>query len=351
MSATSLLRPLVPVLLLALAGCAQLLPKDEEPSPSSAIESIGGAPEQAPSVSKPPVAGCPDGGCVQVPRQRNLTGQPALLLAGESSAGAYWSFGLKTTYSFDAQGRLTLLTGDDAEPMIDHSTPAADAEECRAWGSAYNQRTTWFPDTAIFVDGGKLTGVRRGSKSEPRRTLVASSKDARTVTVRQNPKPTEYWRVPCVGSQRVKGGWRTDTLLAGGDRLIVRPAKGKEIVLRIPAAPAPYMLLAYSDTGRPSAGAIVAVPMRVVLATVDTAQRRLVLQWQATAAREPTVHDAAWALTVPEDGRAALPEARRAFASHVAEHLARCPLPKTPMNECASPERALKPDIIDALMR
>ena len=141
MSATSLLRPLVPVLLLALAGCAPLFTKDEAPE-NAVIESIGGAPEQAPPVSKPPVAGCPDGGCVQVPRQRNLTGQPALLLAGESSAGAYWSFGLKTTYSFDAQGRLTLLTGEDAEPMIDHATPADGAEECRAWGSAYNQRTT-----------------------------------------------------------------------------------------------------------------------------------------------------------------------------------------------------------------
>lgn len=351
MSATALLRPLLPLLLLALAGCAQLFPK--EPPPSGAIESIGGAPEQTPppSVSEPPVAGCPEGDCVQVPRQRNLTGLPHLLLAGESSAGAHWSFGLKTTYSYDAQGRLTLLTGEDAEPMIDHATPADGAEECRAWGSAYNQRTTWFPDTAIFVAGGKLTGVRRSGKAEPRHVLTASSKGARTVTVLQNPKPTEYWRVPCVGSQRVKGGWRTDTLLVGGDRIIVRPAKGRELALRIPTAPVPYMLLAYSDSGRPAAGAIAAVPMRVVLATVDVPQRRLVLQWQATAARTPTVHDAAWALTVPGSGRAALPEARRAFASHVSAHLARCPLPKTPMNECASPTRALDPGIIDALMR
>ena len=351
MSATSLLRPFLPLLLLALAACAPLTPPKE---PAPATPSVpASAPQEPlpPAVAAPPVAGCPEGGCAQVPRQRNLSGQPALLLAGESSAGAYWSFGLKTTYSFDAQGRLTLLAGDAAEPMIDHTTPAEGAEECRAWGSAYNQRTTWFPDTAIFVHGGKLTGVRRGSKSEPRRPMTASSKGAHTVAVRHKPKATEYWRVPCVGSQRVAGGARTDALLSAGDRIIIRPAKGREVALRIPAAPAPYVLLAYSDTGSPAAGAIAAVPMRVVLATVDAAQRRLVLQWQATAARAPTVHDAAWALTTPEGEHAALPPARRAFASHVAEHLARCPLPTTPMNECASPSRALKPDIIDALIR
>ncbi len=351
-------------LLFVLAACAPMPPATSDGTPDgTAIESIGkemsaaSAPEAAapppPAVSTPPVAGCPEGACAQVPRQRNLTSQPTLLLAGDDSAGAYWSFGLKSSYSFDEHGQLTPLTGEAAEPMIGLDTPAEGAEECHIWGSAYNQRTTWFPDTAIFVAGGKLTQVRHGTtaRAAPRRALVATGKGARTVTVRKNPKPKEYWRVPCVGRQRVKGGWRTDTLLVGGDRLTVRPAKGKELNLRIPDAAAPYMLLAYSDSGRPAAGAIAAVPMHVVLVTVDVPRRRLVLQWQATAARSPTVYDAAWALTVPEGEHSALPPARRAFASHVAVHLARCPPPKTPMNECASPDRALRPEVIDALMR
>lgn len=324
-------------LALALAGCAQT---DQAARPDAAGQTASATPASADP---------------KAPRQRNQTRFPTIMLSGEDSFGAYWSIGMKTTYHFNAQGQLDLRV-QDSEPMIDHTSPEESDMQCRAWGGGYNQRTVWFPDTAVFVAGGRLAGAGDGAargKALALRPLLPTAGDSATLTAAADDKgrEVEYARVACVGQQRVTRGWRTDSFLKPGDTLRIQPARGKPITLRLPTDNLPYALLNYGPAGQAVPQPLAAVPLRIVLATVDVPRRRVVLQWQATAAQTPSIQDVAWSITVPAQEAKALPQQQQNFVRQLNQHLLACPAPATPVsNACATPDRALAPEVIKGLL-
>lgn len=326
-----------------LAGCAQ---------PGAPEAAAGGTPDQA----GPDDAACASAACPPLPRQRNLTRLPTLLLAGDAPAGGYLSMELKSTYSFDAQGRLHLDTAA-AEPLIAPATADNTGGPCAApqaapGPQAAHPRALWLPDTALFIHGGTLADVRNGvtARAETLHRLPVDGGAAAPATPAASaPARAADRRMPCVGAQRASEGWRSSRLLAPGDRLSIKPAQGKPFTLRLPSDHQPYVLLGYSPSGKPADGPVAAVPMRIVLATVDVPARRLVLQWQATAPRTPRIYDLAWSLLPDARDMRDYAPAQKTFVRHLRAHLAACPLPTQPMNPCASPQRALQPAALGGL--
>ncbi|MBP7452104.1 MAG: hypothetical protein KA914_04835 [Ottowia sp.] len=275
------------------------------------------------------------------PKVVNRTPFEYLTLTGVDKFGEYTSLALKITYAVQADGTLRPTTTDQ-ELFIDEHTPHADDYDCRPHGGGFNQRTTFFSDTGVFVSGGSLTGLRDGKGAA--RPLLGLTEGDRGIMGVTGPgaRETEYVYVPCVGSQRVHTGARTVGYVMPGDRLQVRPsargAKPQTIVM--PAHPRPYVALEFA--GR-KARAI--APANIVLLTVDVPRRRVVAQYQVTVAMQPQVSLADWLAVLPTEALSKDKAGLREVNQAVADYIETCIPPRKPMDPCTNPHGQL-PEVL-----
>ncbi|MFG0600795.1 hypothetical protein ACF8PL_21915 [Delftia sp. WSY_4] len=325
---------------LVLAGCATAPP--QAPAPSQ--------PQEQPRPQVP--AQAPADTPRAEPEVANLTPLPSLLLIGEDAAGRYYSMVAKATFTIESDGRLTLADqggGQGGEPVAPHADmqDQSMSTECKPYGAVANQRTTWFPYTGVFVRGGTLVGAQADGADAAIKTLT-EHEGAQMLYTGKDADPTEYYYAPCVGAQRVATGWRLDRYLPDGGQLRVRAdarngngnGKGQTLALKLPKPFAPFVLVRYQS------GAMIPVPMRAVLATVDLPERRVVLQFQGTYAVEPAIRKMELRLIVPgsrpSEGETAARHAERTQAQ--LRDLARCAPPKGHAIEpCANPQRTPDP--------
>ena len=270
------------------------------------------------------------------PIQSNYSDHPKLLLTGNDQWGEYFSTGMKITYTKSADGVWRAETGD-AEPMIDEQDDVADDAKCTRKGNGWNQRTTWFPDTGIFIRGGKLVAVTAPSgESMPLLPMSRADRDYVMVPVgAADARTPEMAYVPCVGEFRVSGGHRSISYVALGATLVLKDEKSKAVRVTLPTRPLPHLLMRYQS------GAMIPVPMRLTVATVDLRRGRMVLQFQATAPVAPPVRVIEWraipAVDQPAEGESLARYRERTAA--IADDLASCPTPRRPFEPCASPLR------------
>lgn len=263
----------------------------------------------------------------------------SFMMTATDQAGDYYSVVSKVTWSIADDGSLRLV-GAGAEPVIGGTDETGDFD-CGAHGGGFNQRTAWFPYTAFFVRGGALREVVPAQGGRPAlRTLSVEAEDGSMIYRGESARTPEYSFIPCVGAHRVAAGQRLDGYLAGSDRLVLREASGRTLQLALPQPFAPFVLARYRDGGR------VPVPMRIVLATVDLVERRLVLQLQATLAQAPAIRAlevrAALAQGTPGEGESPERYAERTRA--LLDDLARCPAPvQQAIEPCADPARTVDP--------
>ena len=233
------------------------------------------------------------------------------------------------------------LDGQRQEDFINEHTPVASDHHCQSWGAGYNQRTVWFPDTAVLVAGGHLTAAQRAS-GQPVRLYALDwiNENGDMAPSRPDTREAAYYRVPCVGATRVQGGFATDVAapLQAGDRLWVRgtSAGARPITLTLPVAP---FVVLEPHRAADALDRFGIAPMRLVLATVDMPRRRLVLHWQATAPQQPALRLVTyerWTAEARDTHGKPFPAAMR----HVIErHLSACPPAAQPPEPCAQPAR------------
>lgn len=267
---------------------------------------------------------------------------PSFMMTATDQAGDYYSVVSKVTWSIAADGSLRLL-GDGAEPVIGGNDATGDFD-CGTHGGGFNQRTAWFPYTALFVHGGTLLGVSpvQGPKSVLR-TLSVEPEDGSMIYRGESARTPEYSYIPCVGATRVERGHRLDGYLAGSDTLALRDATGRAMTIALPQPFAPFVLARYRD------GALIPVPMRIVVASVDVPARRVVMQLQATLGQSPAIRVLEVRAVLP-DGAPGEGEALARYAERtraLLADLAQCRAPvEHAIEPCADPTRAPDPLII-----
>ena len=276
------------------------------------------------------------------PEQRNHTGAPTLLLVGEDKWGAYYSAQIKLTYTYNPDGNLTLSR--DQEPMIDSNTPLDQDSHCAAHGGAVNQRTTWFPDTTIFIHEGSLRDIR-SPKSERMDLLpLTIANPYYVMATGEGARKIEMAYAPCVGAQRVGAGYRTFSFAELGSELEIATPAGQSLRLKLPTHPQPYVLLRYHT------GAMIPAPMRISLITVDTERKRVVLQFQSTALVRPAMRVIEWRM-LTDEGKPSKGETLQRYHERTeatAKELASCPAPFHPPEPCASAYRQVDRKIFDS---
>ena len=265
----------------------------------------------------------------------------AFLLTAEDAAGAYYSVVAKASFTIGADGALSLIESG-GEPTIGIDTDNATDFDCTAHGGGYNQRTAWFPYTALFVHGGSLEKVTTAKGATQIQRVLSLDSDGSVVYRGADARATEYSFVPCAGAQRAEPGVRLDTYLGADDRLMLRKANGQRLRLRLPQPFAPFVLARYED------GAMIPVPMRIVIASVDLAERRVVLQLQTTIAMSPPIRQLELRAVLPqgEPGEGESPERYRERTSVLLADLATCAPPLAQAIEpCANSSRRPDPRI------
>ena len=273
------------------------------------------------------------------PQIGNALPFPNLTLTGVDKFGEYTSLALKITYTIESNGTLRPVAAGQ-EPFINASTPHGDDYDCRVHGGGFNQRTTWFADTGLFVRGGSLTALtQREGAARPLLALTRGDRGIMAVTGPQA-RESEYGYVPCVGEHRVDTGSRTLGYVTPGDRLALRPSArgGKPFTVVMPDHPRPYVVLSYA--GRKARAF---VPANIALLTVDVPRRRVVAQYQVTVAMTPQVAQAAWMAVLAPQTPALRSAEGKAYNDAVERYLATCEAPGKPMDPCANPHGNLPP--------
>ncbi|WP_263139604.1 hypothetical protein [Pseudomonas sp. RIT-PI-AD] len=276
------------------------------------------------------------------PEQTNYTPFAFVLLQAQDSSGSYWSTFTKLTYDIDADGTLTLA--DVGEPPLKASDDPAQDRSCQPHGGGENQRTSWFPYTGLFVRGGEVLAVKdaRGA-ARPLRSLSADS-EGRMKYAGPHAREPEYTFVPCVGAHRVDQGHRLDSYLPDGARLRLKAEDGRIQTLALPSPDQPFLMLRYKS------GAVIPVPMRPVLVSVDLQARRLVVQYQSTFSANGKLREIEYrfvtALGEPSEGESAAHYRQRTDA--LVGDLRQCPPPTLlPRESCGDPAREPDRKIFD----
>ena len=313
------------VITLSLGACA--------PTPSNVAKRDEGPPQTtpvAPVVEQPRIA-----------EFVSLAPFKSFLMTAEDAAGTYYSVVAKASFTIRADGTLSLIE-NGGEPTIGSDTDNATDFECTAHGGGYNQRTAWFPYTALFVHGGSLEKVTTATGATQAQRVLSVDADGSVVYRGSGARATEYSFVPCAGAQRAGPGVRLDGYLGADDRLMLRTSSGKRLRLRLPQPFAPFVLARYET------GAMIPVPMRIVIASVDLAERRVVLQLQTTIAMSPPIRklELRAALKQGEPGEGESPEHYRERTSALLADLAACAPPVAQAIEpCANASRRPDPRI------
>ena len=257
-----------------------------------------------------------------------------LLIANDKTYGDYFSFATKVSYDIGKNGRLAL--SDTQEAVLDGRDDIEDDFSCTEKGGNGNQRTTWFSDTAILVAGGRLQSVRLpGAKAPARLHVLTPAEDGALLAQGEGARDIEYAYVPCVAQTRVAAGHRIDGFAPSGTVLTVKTDKGRVRTIELPDKALPFMLLRYRM------GAMIPTPMRIVLITVDLEAARVVLHYQTTFPMTPPLRKVELRAIVEGQGpskgesRARFEERTRATV----RDLARCAVPREPIEPCSSHER------------
>ena len=263
----------------------------------------------------------------------NLTSLGMAMWAGEDSFGDYYSITTKISFEYKADG--SMQRAEKSEPVISGADDAARDRDCTEKGGGFNQRTTWFPDTAIFVHGGTLASVSAGGGALTLHALTKRA-DGSMIYDGKGARKVEYAFVPCVGRQRAKQGHRLNGFLPRDAVVNVLDAKNKPIKLTLPQPNEPYLLLRYH------AGAMIPVPMRAVVVSVDMVAQRLTVQYQSTFPQEPPLRKVELRAVFASDG-AHEGETEARFKERTAatlQDLQQCATPTKPMEPCATPTRS-----------
>lgn len=274
----------------------------------------------------------------KAPEQKNYTPFPFALLQAEDPAGTYWSVVTKITYDIDDRGQLTLA--DEGEPLLSLDDDPSHDLTCQRYGGGENQRTSWFPYTAVFVKGGKLHGIAdaRGA-AQPLRPLSADA-DGRMTYTGPRARTPEYSFIPCVGDQPVTRGVRLDGYLPEAARLTLqKTGQGNSQRIELPSLDQPFLYLGYRH------GRMIPLPMRPVLLGIDLDARRLVLQYQTTFSANRRLSLLQYrfvsAQGEPSEGETAARYQERTDA--LMKDLRQCPPPTLlPREACGDPDR--RPD-------
>lgn len=222
----------------------------------------------------------------EYPETVNYTPFGSVMLDGSYAEGDYavyskfFSWGTKISFDMDARGRLTLSKRQ--EDTLDASDDRARDFQCGAKGGLFNQRSVWFPYTGILVRGGTLESVV-DARIDERLELIPLSpyEQGLMMVVGEKARQVEYAYVPCVGEHRVSAGARLSSFMPRGARFKVKPNKAASLTLSLPDPVEPFLLLRYEM------GAMIPVPMRPTLVTIDLIERRLVVYYQSTFANDP----------------------------------------------------------------
>ena len=266
---------------------------------------------------------------------------PSFMMTATDQAGDYYSVVSKVTWSINGDGSLRLV-GEGAEPVIGGADETGDFD-CGTHGGGFNQRTAWFPYTALFVRGGTLRDAASAQGARHvLRSLSVAAEDGSMIYRGESARTPEYSFIPCVGAHRVETGHRLDGYLGGNDRLVLRDASGRAVRITLPQPFAPFVLARYQS------GEMIPVPMRIVVASVDLVERRVVVQLQATLAQAPAIRVLEVRAVLPggEPGEgeplALYAERTRALL----DDLARCAPPvEQAIEPCADPARVPDPRI------
>ncbi len=279
---------------------------------------------------------------LEAPEMVNYTPFPGILLSGRcadhecASPTEYFSWSVKVSFDFDQRGRLKVSEQQEASLSM-NDAPEQD-RQCSKKGASFNQRTTWFPYTGIFVRGGTLQSVKDVAGAALEQRPLGTIEDDEMAVIGKAARKIEYSYVPCVGKHRVSAGARLEGFLPRGARLFVKPETGRSLELSLPDPIEPWVLLRYRS------GAMIPVPMRPVMVTVDMMERRLVIYYQSTFPAAPPLRKIELRAILPDQVPAQdeTPEHHRQRTDAALRELRRCPIPQRPMELCATPDR--RPD-------
>ena len=158
------------------------------------------------------------------------------------------------------------------------------------------------------------------------------------VVVGKAARDAEWSYVPCVGPHRVDAGSRLDGYVPRDAVLTIRSDKGATTKLSLPDPTEPYLLLRYRS------GAMIPVPMRPVMITVDLPERRLVAYFQSTFPVAPPLRKVELRAILPSQSLAEgeTAERFRERSQAALQDLRGCAPPTQPIEPCATPDR--RPD-------
>lgn len=280
-----------------------------------------------------------------VPEIVNHTPFPSVVLSAQCRSydcalpEEYFSWSAKISFDFDQRGRLTI--SKHQEPSLDVSDTSENDLPCSDKGGLSNQRTSWFPYTAIFVRGGTLLSVKNDAGTALEQRALSKAENGQTMeVVGKTAREIEYFYVPCVGKHRVSAGARLDSFLPPGATLSIKSAKGQILALSLPDPTEPWVLLRYQN------GAMIPVPMRTIMITIDMVERRLVAYYQSTFPVKPLLRKIELRAILPDQVPAQdeTPARFRERTDAALRELRQCPIPLRPMEPCASPDR--RPDLM-----
>jgi hypothetical protein len=308
------------VLAVLLLSACTMAPTKQKPEPSAAVDPV-----------KP-----------VVPEVVNFTPFPGGLLtcSGQCSTIAgqdFYTWNIKLTFDIDGYGNLSV--SQQQEPALTGQDDPAQDAICGTKGSTGNQRNSWLPYTGIFVRGGELLSIHDAERKQQKLLALSDIEGGRMKVVGQNACKQEWYFVPCVGPHRVASGFRLDSFLPRDAMLTIKSANGNLMELSLPSPTEPYVLLRYRS------GAMIPVPMRPVLVTVDIDGGRLVAYYQTTFAVAPSLRKIELRAILPNQkpSEGETWDRFRDRSEAMLGELRGCPLPLKPIEECATPNR--KPDL------
>jgi hypothetical protein len=272
----------------------------------------------------------------------NFTTFPGILLlcngkCSEASGKDYFAWNIKLSFDFDSQGNVRLAKKQ--EPALnDDDDPAMDSV-CGENGSPGNQRNSWFPYTAFFVRGGEAISISDVDQKQLNLIRLIDIEGGQKMVVGEQARDIEWAYYPCVGPNQVESAYRLDGFLPSNSVMDLISDDGVSLHLSLPSPMEPFVLLRYRS------GAIIPVPMRPVMITVDLFEHRLVVYYQSTFADVPPLRKielrAILPGQTPEEDES--PERFVERTEAMLGELRGCPAPVNPIEPCATPDR--RPDM------
>ncbi len=272
----------------------------------------------------------------------NYTPFPGILLmcngnCSTSTGKDYFAWNIKLSFDFDSQGNVRL--SKQQEPALSQDDDPAIDSICGENGSPGNQRNTWFPYTGIFVRGGVPVSISDTDQAHLNLIRLSDIEEGLKMVVGEQARDVEWAYYPCVGPNRVEAVYRLDGYLPENSVMELVSETGEHLHLSLPTPTQPFVLLRYRS------GAMIPVPMRPVMITIDLIERRLVAYYQATFADAPPLRKielrAVLPGQTPVEGES--PERFVERKEAILGELRGCTAPVKPIEPCATPER--RPDM------